>query len=96
MNNYVQMFPKIGENVTLKCSNNSMKNSNVLWQMNHKELPGRAKILDNGDLFISSFDSSDAGIYICDLAAANSYVGHVPLTEFELKPKSKYVFKYIF
>lgn len=89
MNNYIKMFPKIGENVTLKCSNNNMKNSNVLWQMNHKELPGRAKIMDNGDLFISSFDSSDAGIYICDLAAANIYVGHIPLTQFELKPKSK-------
>ncbi|XP_022173949.1 uncharacterized protein LOC111036272 isoform X2 [Myzus persicae] len=87
-NNYFKMFPKIGENVTLKCSSNNIKSSNVLWQMNHKELPGRAKVLDNGDLFISSFDTSDAGVYICDLAAASGYVGHVPLTEFELKPKS--------
>lgn len=66
-----------------------MNNSNVLWQMNHKELPGRAKIMKNGDLFISSFDVSDAGIYNCDLATANSYAGHAPLTKFELKPRSK-------
>lgn len=82
------MFPKLGENVTLKCGNNNM-NTNVLWQMNHKELPGRAKIMKNGDLLISSFDISDAGIYMCDLGAANDYVGHAPLTEFELKPRSK-------
>lgn len=88
-NNYIKMFPKIGENVTLKCNSNSIKNSDVLWQMNHKELPGRAKVMENGDLFISSFDIPDAGIYICDLAAASDYIGHAPLTEFELKPKSK-------
>jgi len=88
-NNYIKMFPKIGENVTLKCGNNNIKNSNVLWQMDHKELPGQAKVMENGDLFISSFDASDAGIYICDLAAASGYVGHAPLTQFELKLKSK-------
>lgn len=83
------MFPKIGENITLKCGNDNMKNSNMLWQMNHKELPGRAKVLENGDLFISSFDISDSGIYVCDLGAANEYVGHAPLIEYELKPRSK-------
>lgn len=84
------MFSKVGENVTLKCGNSyNMKNSNVYWRMNLKELPGRAKILKNGDLFISSFDTSDAGIYSCDLASANDFFGHVPLTEIELKPKSK-------
>lgn len=89
-NNYSKMFAKIGENVTLKCSNNNIiKNSNVLWQMNHRELPGRAKVMKNGDLFITSFNISDAGNYICDLAAVNDYVGHAPLAEFELKPKSK-------
>ncbi|XP_029343644.1 contactin-1 [Acyrthosiphon pisum] len=87
-NNYIKMFPKIGENVTLKCSSNNIKNSNVLWQMDHKELPGQAKVMENGDLFISSFDTSDAGIYICDLASASGYVGHAPLTQFELKLKS--------
>lgn len=86
--NYIKMFPKIGENITLKCGSNYTKTSNVLWQMNHKELPGRAKVMENGDLFIPSFDTLDAGVYICDLAAANGYVGHAPLTEFELKPKS--------
>lgn len=90
-NNYIQIFPKIGENVTLKCGNNmnNMKNSDVSWKMNHKELPGRAKVMKNGDLFIASFNVSDLGIYICDLAAANGYIGHAPLTEFELKPRSK-------
>lgn len=84
------MFQKIGENVTLKCvNNNNMKNSNVVWQMDHKELPDQAKVMENGDLFISSFNISDAGIYVCDLGAANDYVGHAPLAEFELKPKSK-------
>lgn len=84
------MFSKLGENVTLKCGKiNNLKNSNLLWKMNHKELPGRAKVMENGDLFISSFDASDAGIYICYLASANNDVGHVPLTEFELKPISK-------
>jgi len=87
-NNYIKIFPKIGGNVTLKCGSNNVKMS-VSWQMNHKELPGRAKVMENGDLFISSFETSDAGVYICDLAAANGYVGHAPLTEFELKPKSK-------
>lgn len=88
--NYRKIFPKIGENVTLKCGNNSMKNSIVLWKMNHKELPGRAKVLESGDLFISYFDVSDAGIYICDLAVAKNNVDHAPLTEFELNPRSKY------
>lgn len=88
-NNYIQIFPKIGENVTLKCGDNKMKNSDVSWKMNHKELPGRAKVMKNGDLFISSFNISDTGIYVCDLAAANGYIGHAPLTEFELKPRSK-------
>lgn len=87
------MFPKVGENVTLKCSNNqsihNIKNSDVQWKMNHKELPGRAKIVKNGDLFITSFDSSDAGIYICDLTAANGYVDHAPLIKFELKLRSE-------
>lgn len=87
------MFPKIGENITLKCSNNqsihNIKNSDVQWTMKHKELPGRVKIMKNGDLFITSFDSSDAGIYTCDLAAANGYVDHIPLIEFELKPRSE-------
>lgn len=83
------MYPKIGENVTLKCGSNIIKNSNVLWQMDHKELPGQAKVMENGDLFISSFNTSDAGIYICDLAAASDYIGHAPLTQFELKLKSK-------
>lgn len=88
-NNYITMFPKIGENITLKCGNNNMKNSEVSWKMDHKELPGRAKVMKNGDLFISSFNSSDSGIYICDLASANGYIGHAPLTKFELKPRSK-------
>jgi len=57
--------------------------------MNHKELPGRAKVMNNGDLFISSFDAADAGIYICDLAATSSSVRYAPLTKFELKPRSK-------
>ncbi|XP_025410115.1 uncharacterized protein LOC112683330 isoform X2 [Sipha flava] len=87
-NNYISMFPKIGENITLKCGNNSMKNSDVSWKMDHKELPGRAKIMENGDLFISSFNTSDSGIYICDRAATNGYIGHASLTEFELKPRS--------
>lgn len=86
--NYRKMFPMIGENVTLKCGNNNIKNSNVLWKINHKELPGRTKVMENGDLFISSFNISDAGVYICDLAVANNNVDHAPLTEFELKPKS--------
>lgn len=88
--NYRKLFPKIGENITLKCGNNSIKNSIVLWKMNHKELPGRSKVLENGDLFISSFDISDAGVYICDLAIAKNNVDHAPLTEFELYPRSKY------
>jgi hypothetical protein len=83
------MFPKIGENVTLKCGSNNIKNSIVSWKINHKELPGQAKILENGDLLITSFNSSAAGVYVCDLAAANGYVEHAPLAEFELKPKSK-------
>ncbi|XP_026805707.1 uncharacterized protein LOC113548828 [Rhopalosiphum maidis] len=87
-NNYVKMFPKIGENVTLKCGSNNIKNSIVSWKINHKELPGQAKILENGDLLITSFNSSAAGVYVCDLAAANGYVEHAPLAEFELKPKS--------
>ncbi|XP_025195620.1 uncharacterized protein LOC112594820 [Melanaphis sacchari] len=87
-NNNIKMYPKLGENVTLKCGSNNIKNSNVLWKINHQELPGRAKILENGNLFISSFNSSDAGVYICDLAAANGYVEHAPLAKFELKPKS--------
>ncbi|CAH1724344.1 contactin-1 isoform X1 [Aphis gossypii] len=87
-NNYIKMFPKIGENVTLKCGSNNIKNSDVLWTIKHKEIPGRTKVLKNGDLFIPSFNLSDAGVYICDLAAANGYADHAPLTEFELKPIS--------
>lgn len=88
--NHTKIFVKIGENITLKCSNNSIiKNSNMFWQMNHKELPGRAKIMKNGDLFISSFNTSDAGNYMCNFTAVNGNSGHAPLAEFELKPKSK-------
>lgn len=82
------MFPKIGEDVTLPCGSNHSKNfSNVSWKMNHKELPGRTKIMENGDLFISSFNKLDAGNYTCDLVAANSYV---PSMVFEVYPKSKW------
>lgn len=53
--------------------------------MYHKELPGRAKVTDNGNLFISSFNITDAGFYICYPAAGNE-----TLIEFELIPRSKY------
>lgn len=86
-NNYIKMFPKIGEDVTLPCGSNHSKTiSDVSWKMNHKESPGRAKIMENGDLFISSFNKLDAGNYSCDLVATN---GHVPLMVFEVYPKSK-------
>lgn len=90
------MFPKVGENVTLKCSNNQnnkvIKQSNVAWYMLHRELPGRAKILNNSDLFILSFDPSDAGIFICNLAAANDVpINQDSLIKYEVKPKSEYL-----
>ncbi|XP_050435698.1 uncharacterized protein LOC126842666 [Adelges cooleyi] len=83
--NYIKVFPKVGENITLNCGNIISKHADILWKMNHKELPGRAKVLKNGDLFISTVDISDSGIYICDLGTANNYVGHAPLAEIELK-----------
>ncbi|VVC38287.1 Hypothetical protein CINCED_3A013684 [Cinara cedri] len=83
INEYRKMFPKLGENVTLKCEFNNMINSTVFWNIHHKELPGRAKILKNGNLFISSFNTTDAGIYICDRAAGNE-----TSIEFELISKS--------
>lgn len=85
INDHKTIFPKLGENVTLKCNYNNMTNSTVSWKMNHKELPGRAKIIENGNLFISSFDRIDAGVYICDLANGNE-----TSIEFELIPRSEY------
>jgi len=90
------MFPKVGENVTLKCSNNQsnkvINHSNVEWRMDHRELPGRAKVLDDGDLFIPSFDPSDAGIFICDLATANdASTNQASLIKYEVKPKSEFL-----
>ncbi|XP_050531873.1 uncharacterized protein LOC126900296 [Daktulosphaira vitifoliae] len=84
-NNYVKMYPKLGENVTLKCGNDYTKKADVSWKMNHKELPGRVSILTNGDLFITNVEKSDSGTYVCDLGTANTYADHVPLNEIELK-----------
>lgn len=82
------MFPKLGENVTLKCGGNIMKNSTALWRINHKELSDRAKVMENGDLIISSFSALDAGIYICDLTAADGFIKHS--VEYKLKLKRKF------